>query len=192
MPVGVRWCPNYQASISAGQVKNSIFIWILKAGVSSPWHWVRFCFVFLRSYSFIFRERGKVGEREGEKHRCVRVAPIGCLLHVPQAGTKPATQVCALTRNQTSDLLLCRMTPNQLIHTGQDWASTCYTVAQIPHRYGRLFITVPGSFLALRIQMLFNFFHVHEFSSRMLLRENLYRIPVVYILYIGFVCSCLS
>ena len=28
-------------------------------------------FFFLRLYLFIFRERGKEGEREGEKHQCV-------------------------------------------------------------------------------------------------------------------------
>ena len=27
--------------------------------------------LFLKFYSFIFRERGKEGERQGEKHQCV-------------------------------------------------------------------------------------------------------------------------
>ena len=49
---------------------------------------------FLRFYVFIFRERGKEGEREGEKHQCVVAyqAP-------PPGGTWPATQACALTGN---------------------------------------------------------------------------------------------
>ena len=56
-----------------------------------------------RFYLFIFRERGKEREREGEKHWCVRETFIGCLSnapswapgpqprHVPQPGIKPAT-----------------------------------------------------------------------------------------------------
>ena len=41
---------------------------------------------------------------DGEKHRCERDTLIGCLSYVPQLGTKPSTQVCTLTRNQTGDL----------------------------------------------------------------------------------------
>ena len=39
-------------------------------------------FYFLRFYLFIFRERGKEGEREGKKHQCVvasRAPPTGDL-----------------------------------------------------------------------------------------------------------------
>ena len=56
---------------------------------------------------FFFRERGREGEREGEKHRCEREMSIGCLLCTPQPGTKPATQACALTENWTGDASLC-------------------------------------------------------------------------------------
>ena len=54
---------------------------------------------------FIFRERGREGEREGEKHPCVRDTPISCLSHapnwgpglsprhVPWLGIKPATSL---------------------------------------------------------------------------------------------------
>ena len=63
--------------------------------------------VFKRFYLFIFRERGRDGEREGEKHQCVvtsRVPSTGDLAHNPgmcpdwelnqqpsglQAGTQP-------------------------------------------------------------------------------------------------------
>ena len=45
------------------------------------------CFIFfLRFYLFIFRERGKKGEREGEKHQCVvasYMSPSGDLAHNP-------------------------------------------------------------------------------------------------------------
>ena len=34
-------------------------------------------------YLFIFRERGREGDREGEKHWCEREISIGCLLHAP-------------------------------------------------------------------------------------------------------------
>ena len=36
-------------------------------------------------------------------------------------GTEPATQAYALTGNQTSDLSVCRMIPNQLSHTDQGY-----------------------------------------------------------------------
>ena len=60
-----------------------------------------------------FRARGREGERESEKHRCERETSISCLLYTCQ-GTEPATQVCALTGNRTSDLSVCGTTPNQL------------------------------------------------------------------------------
>ena len=41
---------------------------------------VVFVFVFLRVYLFICRQKGKVGEREGEKHLCVLVS------HAPPTG----------------------------------------------------------------------------------------------------------
>ena len=34
-----------------------------------------------------FRER----RREGEKHRCEKETSVGCLLYMPQLGTKPTT-----------------------------------------------------------------------------------------------------
>ena len=39
----------------------------------------------------------------------------------PQPGIRPATQTCALTRNQNGDFSLCRMVPNQLSHTSQSF-----------------------------------------------------------------------
>ena len=51
----------------------------------SGWHVVYF-FKILNFYLFIFRQRGKEGEREGEKHKCV-VALVRPLL-----GTWPATR----------------------------------------------------------------------------------------------------
>ena len=44
------------------------------------------------------REEG----REREKHQCEREAPIGCLLDVPLLRIEPTTQVCALTKDETT------------------------------------------------------------------------------------------
>ena len=59
-----------------------------------------------RFYLFIFRGRGREGERE--KH-VLRETLIGCLSHThpPKLGTWPETQACALTGNRTCDLLFC-------------------------------------------------------------------------------------
>ena len=55
-----------------------------------------FSYNFLKDciYLFIFGERGREGERGGEKHQWVVAS------HMPPA----ATQACALTGNQTSTL----------------------------------------------------------------------------------------
>ena len=53
-------------------------------------------YFFLRFYLFTFRQRGKEGEREGEKHQCVVAChvlpPTGDLAcnQVPGLGTQPA------------------------------------------------------------------------------------------------------
>ena len=44
-------------------------------------------------YVFIFIERGREGDREGEKHRCVREKQLH--LTCPQLGTWPGTQARA-------------------------------------------------------------------------------------------------
>ena len=48
-----------------------------------------------RFYLFIFREKGREREKEGEKHLCARDIPIGC----PQLRTWRISQACALTGN---------------------------------------------------------------------------------------------
>ena len=47
--------------------------------------------VFVYFYLFLidFRERGREGERQGEKHQCETEIPSGCLVHAPWLGTKP-------------------------------------------------------------------------------------------------------
>ena len=78
-----------------------------------------FFFSFLRFCLSIFRERRRVGEREGEKHPCNRETLIGYHWYMPWPGTETAPQAHALTGSQTSDLLLCRMMPIQLSHIYQ-------------------------------------------------------------------------
>ena len=68
---------------------------------------------------FIFRERGRDEEREGQKHQCARETLISCLSHTRWQGTWPATQACALTGNQTGDLSVYRLAFNPLSHNSQ-------------------------------------------------------------------------
>ena len=63
---------------------------------------------------FIFRERG--GQRR-EKEREKNID--GCFSCMTQPEARPATQACAMTGNQTGNLLLCWTTASQLSHTGQ-------------------------------------------------------------------------
>ena len=51
--------------------------------------------VFLKNILFIyFKEKGRKGEREGEKHRCARETSISCLLHASQLGASPNPGTC--------------------------------------------------------------------------------------------------
>ena len=74
--------------------------------------------IILFIYLFIFRQRGKEGEREGEKHQCWLP-----LTH-PHLGALPTTQAFALTGNWTHDPLVCRLALNSLSHTSQ--GSICF------------------------------------------------------------------
>ena len=47
-------------------------------------------------------ERERERERKGEARE--RETSIACLWHMPQAGTEPAAQGCALTRNRTHNI----------------------------------------------------------------------------------------
>ena len=46
-------------------------------------------YFFSGFYSFTFREKGREGDREGEKHRRAREASMGCLSHTPNQGPGP-------------------------------------------------------------------------------------------------------
>ena len=55
------------------------------------------------------------GEREGEDRETL----IGCLWYMPQTGTKPTTQVCALAGDQTCNLLVHGLMFNPTESSGQ-------------------------------------------------------------------------
>ena len=73
-----------------------------------------FLLIFKRFYSFIFRQRGRKGER---KERNISV----CLpLEHPRLGTWPSNQAYALTGNQTGNSLVLRPALNELSYTSQN------------------------------------------------------------------------
>ena len=71
-------------------------------------------FFKLEDFIYLFLERG--GRREKERERNINVwLPLAC----PPLGTRPATQACALTGNQTGYPLVRRPMLNPLSHTSQ-------------------------------------------------------------------------
>ena len=69
---------------------------------------------FKKDFIYFFLERG-----EGKEKKRERNINVCLLLMHPILGTWPATQACAMTRNQTSDPLVCRLALNPLSHTSQ-------------------------------------------------------------------------
>ena len=64
-------------------------------------------------YLLLDRGEGKEEEREGNIN-------VWLPLTLPLLGTRPATQACALTRNQTGNTLVHRPAFNPLSHTSQE------------------------------------------------------------------------
>ena len=89
--------------------KHHAFNWF------SSWH---LCVCFCRGV----REEG----REKERERIIDVKEKHHLF--ASTGTEPATWPCALARNQTDDLPLCRSTPSQLSHASQGSSQPFKTV----------------------------------------------------------------
>ena len=71
-------------------------------------------FVFFLNILFIYFYREGNGRRKRGKETSITYLP-----YIPPPGTKPATQPCVLTGNQTSDLFVCRPALNPLNHTSQ-------------------------------------------------------------------------
>ena len=69
-------------------------------------------FIFFKDFIYLFLDRGEGWEKERERNINVWLP----LTH-PLLGAWPATQVCALTGNQTSDPLVRRPVLNPLSHT---------------------------------------------------------------------------
>ena len=103
-----------RATLPPGNMRRHFWFSQLWPGGGSCGHTMGRGHSFLqRFYLFIFRERVKKGEREGEEHRCVRET----------SGTGLATQAYALTGNQTGNLMLSRATPARVplnFHNVQD------------------------------------------------------------------------
>ena len=71
-----------------------------------------FHFIFLKKILFIFREKGREGERERNSSVWL---PFVC----PLLGTWSSTQACALTGNRTGNISAHRLAPKSLSHTSQ-------------------------------------------------------------------------
>ena len=78
--------------------------------ISSPSLWLVFSLSCFLDFIYLFLERG--GGRE-------RNINVWSPLVRPPLGTRPSTQACALTGNQTCDPLVCRLACNPLSHTSQ-------------------------------------------------------------------------
>ena len=74
--------------------------------------------LFLKEFIYLILEREGGKEKDREKHQCAgeHQSVASC---TPQPQPWPATQACALTGNQTSDLLVCRTMPSPLSHPSQ-------------------------------------------------------------------------
>ena len=55
---------------------------------------VRISFLFKKGFIYFFRERGREGEREGEKQQCARDTSIDCLLHAPAGDLVRSPAMC--------------------------------------------------------------------------------------------------
>ena len=69
--------------------------------------------VSFKDFTYLFLERGE--ERERNINVCGKHLSVAS--HMPSTRDLAATQAFSLTENQTGDLSVCRMMPNQLSHT---------------------------------------------------------------------------
>ena len=86
------WCAQHPPSTlwrhPCTQVLTYKMAWVKWICMENSWKNSLWCQFF---FKFIFRETGKEGEGEGEKHWCARDISISCLLHTPYwvPGLKP-------------------------------------------------------------------------------------------------------
>ena len=134
-----RLLKNFAWALSRWALRVPYLFWIkvlyqtcnLQIFSSSLWL-ILFSYKYFLKIFFIFRARGREGDREGEKRRCVRETLISCPSRAPHPGSECATQACALTGNRTSDLPLCGTTLSQLSHAGH--SKIKYFLKQVSHR----------------------------------------------------------
>ena len=64
---------------------KSLVLYVIESSTVSVYMFSKYFYIlfFLRFYLFIFRGKGREGEREGEKHQCAGETSICCLLHTP-------------------------------------------------------------------------------------------------------------
>ena len=72
------------------------------------------CVCVFKDFIYLFLDTGEGREKERERNINVWLP-----LESPLQGTWPTTRVCALTRNQTCNPLICRRAPNPLSHTSE-------------------------------------------------------------------------
>ena len=104
-----------------------VLLYSIPSTFALPSLFLKILFYFL----FILKERGREGEREAEKHPCVRETLIGFLSHTSRPGSRPKTQSWALTGNRTGDLSLCGTTLNPLSNTTILFLNQYYEINRI-------------------------------------------------------------
>ena len=84
--------------------------------LSGPWH--------IKDFYYLFSgiERGREGERKGEKHRHVREILIGCLMHESRQGSESATQPSALIGIEPGILPFVGYTQPMEPHLSRPWS----------------------------------------------------------------------
>lgn len=68
------------------------------------------CLILTQGHVSFFPFLTDLREIEREKHQSERETLTSCLSDMSQPGTEPTTSVCALTRNQTCNFLVSRVT----------------------------------------------------------------------------------
>ena len=93
------------------------FLWSM---ISVELHLFRSFFEKKKKRLFIYFQREGEGGRNRGRETSMYERNINWLaLACPLLGTWPATQACALTRNRTGDLSVCRLALSPLSHTSQ-------------------------------------------------------------------------